>query len=201
MKEKVGRHGFEMGNAICLYGPNCEIPTAASRVFGKHFPNDVMRPCLETLTPWPWVGKEGRRVGNVLCDLVTNDGTPNLTSPRQLMKTQLDALWEQHRLVFKSAFEYEFSVFKKDCLEPLGGNYHSGWDIRTWGEHQELFGDLMDILSAMGVQVEFLTPEFGAGQWQLTTELQVGFLGGDVAFYVKNAVRASSRPAGTTLPS
>ncbi|KAL8598214.1 hypothetical protein ACOMHN_043285 [Nucella lapillus] len=195
-KEKMGRYGFEIGNAICLPGPNFEAPMSIFEVLGKNCPNDLMRPCLETLTPWPWVGKEGRRVGNVLCDLVTHDGTPNLTSPRQLMKAQLDTLWSRHGLVFKSAFEYEFDVFTMDTLEPLGGNEIHCWDVGLWGEHQDLFCDLTDVLSVMGVEVESLMPEFRAGQWEITTEPQEGVRGGDVAFYLKSAVKGFFKTRG-----
>ncbi|XP_076470554.1 glutamine synthetase-like [Babylonia areolata] len=195
-KETVAKDGFEIGNGVCLGGPNFELSFSMFEVLGKHIPNEVMRPCLDTLTPWPWVGKEGRRVGSVLCDLVMHDGTPDLTSPRQLMKAQLDALWEQHGLVFKSGFEYEFDVFEMDTLEPLAGNNSFSFDLRVWDRHHELFCDLTDTLKAMGVQVSMLTPEFGAGQWEITTEPQEGVRGGDVAFYMKNAVKGFLQTRG-----
>ncbi|XP_076470021.1 glutamine synthetase-like [Babylonia areolata] len=176
--------------AACLSGPNFETPFSIFDVLGQHMPNELMRPCLETLTPWPWVGKEGRRVGNVLCDLVMYDGTPDLTSPRQLMKAQLDALWERHGLVFKSAFEYEFVVLKAGSLERLGGDDDAWWgDVGHWGRHHDLFCDLSDLLEVMGVEVSTLTPEMSPGQWEVTTEPEAGARGGDVAFYVKSAVK------------
>ncbi|XP_070192062.1 glutamine synthetase-like [Littorina saxatilis] len=195
-KEKVAREGFEIGNAICMAGPNTEIPLSVCDILGKHMPNEEMRPCLDTLTPWPWVGKEGRRVGNVLCDLCMHDGTSDLTSPRQLMKAQMDALREKHGLVFKSAFEYEFGVYKEGSMETLGGDNVWCWDVRIWGEHHDLFCDLTDLLGVMGVEVSSLMPEFTPGQWEITTEPQEGVRGGDVAFYVKNAVKGFFKTRG-----
>ncbi|KAL8599328.1 hypothetical protein ACOMHN_008043 [Nucella lapillus] len=198
-KEKVARKGFEVANAICCQpGPSVELEgsDALFHLLGYHIPNENMRPCLETLTPWPWVGKEGRRVGNVLCDLVMHDGTPDLTSPRQLMKAQLDALWEQHGLVLKSAFEYEFVVYNMATSEPLGEKDVGCWDVRAWGEHEEVFSELSDVLKCMGVEVESLMAEIDPGQWELTTEPEEGVRGGDVAFYVKNAVKGVLQKRG-----
>ena len=165
-------------------------------ILGKHLPNEDMQPCLDTLIPWPWVCREGRRVGNVLCDLNMHDGTPDLTSPRQLMKAQLDTLRDRHGLLFKSAFEYEFNVFKEGTLEHLGGENMQCWDVRIWAQHQDLFCDLTDILETMGVEVSSLMPELPPGQWEITTEPQEGVRGGDVAFYVKNAVKGFFQTRG-----
>ena len=153
---------------------------------------------MDTLIPWPWVGREGRRVGNVLCDLVMYDGTPDLTSPRQLLKAQLDALRDRHGLVFKSAFEYEFQVMKdqEGTVEYLGETADGAWDVRIWGQHQDLFGDLDDVLEMMGVEVSSLTREFVPGQWEFTTDPQEGVHGGDVAFYIKNAVKGFFQTRG-----
>ena len=41
----------------------------------------------------------------------------------------------------------------------------------------------------MGVEVSSLMPELPPGQWEITTEPQEGIRGGDVGFYVKNAVK------------
>ena len=101
---------------------------------------------MDTLIPWPWVGREGRHVGNVLCDLVMYDGTPDLTSPRQLLKAQLDTLRDRHGLVFKSAFEYEFKVMKEGTMEYLGGPDKSFMNTLVWDEHYDLFCDLTDTL-------------------------------------------------------
>ena len=127
-----------------------------------------------------------------------HDGTPDLTSPRQLMKAQLDALRDKHGLLFKSAFEYEFDVFKEGTLEPLGGQDQWCWDVRIWGQHHDLFCDLTDLLKAMGVEVSSLMPEFPPGQWEITLEPEEGVRGGDVAFYVKNAVKGFFQTRGYT---
>ena len=151
---------------------------------------------METLTPWPWVGGEGRRVGNVLCDLVMYDGTPDLTSPRQLLKAQLDALRDRHGLIFKSAFEYEFQVMKEGTMEYLGGPDNDAFNARSWAEYHDLFCDLTDVLEGMGVEVSALTQEYAPGQWEITTDPLEGVHGGDVAFYVKNAVKSFFKTRG-----
>ncbi|XP_076470006.1 glutamine synthetase-like [Babylonia areolata] len=195
-KEKVARRGMEVANVICFCNPDTLGPHSIYDILGTHIPNVNMRPCLETLTSWPWVGKEGRRVGNVLCDLVTHDGTPDLTSPRQLMKAQLDSLWEQHGLVLRSAFEYEFVVLKAGSLDPLGGNYTVPYDVWSCGQHLDLLADLLHVLGDMGVEVSSLMKECQPGQWEVTTEPEEGVRGGDVAFYVKNAVKGFFQARG-----
>ncbi|KAK7508168.1 hypothetical protein BaRGS_00000407 [Batillaria attramentaria] len=188
-KHKVAEEGFDIGNAVCMMGPRGDFTTGISRFLGNNWPNHPSRPCIETLTPWPWVGEEGRRTGNVLCDLCHPDGSPDLTSPRQLLRAQVDALREKHGLIIKSAFEYEFFVCKEDSLEPLGRQSLQCWDMRLWWEHEELFNGLYDVLENVGVEVSSLMPELPQGQWEITTEPIEGLRGGDTGFYVKNAVK------------
>ena len=181
---------------VCLGGPNGEMAMSIFEILGKNFGNELLRPCMDTLIPWPWVGREGRRVGNVLCDLVMYDGTPDLTSPRQLLKAQLDALRDRHCLVFKSAFEYEFKVMKEGTTEYLGGPENDAMNTRIWDENFDLFCDLTDTLLEMGVEVSTLMQEESPGQWEITTDPQEGVHGGDVAFYVKNAVKGFFKTRG-----
>ena len=133
---------------------------------------------------------------NVLCDLVMYDGTPDLTSPKQLLKAQLNAVRDRHGLVFKSAFEYEFKVMKEGTMEYLGGPDKYFMNTRGWDEHYDLFCDLTETLREMGVEVSALMQEFSPGQWEVTTDPEEGVRGGDVAFYTKNAVKGFFKTHG-----
>lgn len=176
-------------------GPTGELPLSVTEVCSTYASHE-WRPCVETLTPWPWVSTERRRVGNVLCDVYRPDGTPDRNCPRQLLKMQLDALREQHSLAIKTAFEYEFFAFKKNTLEPLGSDRLQFCDLRVWGDHQELMSELRETLEAMGVKNVTIQAEFPPGQWELTTNPYEGVTGADVGFYVKNAVKGFLRARG-----
>ena len=80
-------------------------------------------------------------------------------------------------------------MFEKGTLELLGGPDPNAWVVNRWGKHYDLFCDLTGLLNEMGVEVSSLMPKYCPGQWEFTTNPQEGVLGGDVAFYVKNAVK------------
>lgn len=171
-----------------MVGPNCEPPYSLPELCAAYNSHEL-RPCLETLTPWPWASSEKRQVGSVLCDMYCPDGTPDLNCPRQQLQHQLKALRAEHGLVVRTAFEYEFFAFKENTLEPLGSDRMQFLDLRVWGRHQDLMSELRETLQAMKVKVRTVQPEFPPGQWELTTSPYQGVTGADVGFYVKNAVK------------
>lgn len=171
-----------------MMGPRGGAPFSLS-AWTATYADHELRPCIETLTPWPWVSSEHRRVGNVLCDMYRPDDTPDLNCPRQLLKTQLKALREKHGLEIKTGFEYEFFAFKENTLEPLGSDSFQFCDLRVYGRHQELMNELREALETMGVKIATTQTEYGSGQWELTTDPYEGVAGADVGFYVKNAVK------------
>ena len=75
----------------------------------------VMKPDLSTLRRVPW--HEGTAL--VMCDLVWEDGTPVVASPRQILKRQLDRLAERGLRAFVGT-ELEFIVFDN--------TYEDAWD-------------------------------------------------------------------------
>ena len=117
-----------------------------------------------------------------------------------LFKAQLDTLWKKHGLLIKSAFEYEFDVFKEGTTDPMGGGQNEGycWDVRAWGRHHDLFSAFVDVLEATGVEISSLMPEMLPGQWEITTEPLEGVGAGDTGFYVKNAVKGFFQSRGYT---
>lgn len=194
-KENMAKEGYDLWRGATMLGPRGDIPLSVPYC-ASSFPSHVLRPCIETLTPWPWCSTEKRRVGNILCDMYTPDGSPDLKCPRQLLKTQLDALREKHALIIKTAFEYEFFAYKENTLEPLGGNRNPFCDMRVWGQHQTLLGELWDTMESMGIQPKQIHPECCPGQWELTTVPYPGVTGADVGFYVKNAVKGFLKTHG-----
>ncbi|PSL53440.1 glutamine synthetase [Saccharothrix carnea] len=75
----------------------------------------VMKPDLSTLRRVPW--HEGTAL--VMCDLVWEDGSPVVASPRQILKRQLDRLAERGLRAFVGT-ELEFIVFDN--------TYEDAWD-------------------------------------------------------------------------
>ncbi|XP_076462694.1 glutamine synthetase-like [Babylonia areolata] len=189
--------GLELWRGVSMLGPNGGFAPSVP-FHTSSFPNHPARPCIETLTPWPWVSTEKRPVGSVLCDVYEPDGKPDLHCPRQQLRAQLDALRKKHGLKIKTAFEYEFFAFKENTLEPLGcdqGRFQFV-DLTLWGRHQEMFGDLRDTVESMGITTNTLQSEFPPGQWELTTIPYPGVTGADVGFYVKNAIKGFLKNQG-----
>ena len=52
-----------------------------------------------------------------------------------------------------------------------------------------MMSELREALETMGVKIATTQPEYGSGQWELTTDPYDGVAGADVGFYVKNAVK------------
>ena len=182
-----------------MVGPNCELPSSVTRLCDKYSSHEL-RPCPETLTPWPWSSRKGEgqdhRVGNVLCDMYLPDGDPDLICPRQQLKKQVAELQKRHGLIIKSAFEYEFFAFKENTRQPLGSDRLMFANLRVWGENRGVMAELRKALEEMGVQVRTMQAEFPPGQWELTTPPYEGVHGADVAFYVKNAVKGVLKAHG-----
>nr|KAG5711216.1 hypothetical protein BaRGS_004860 [Batillaria attramentaria] len=123
--------------------------------------SQTWRPDLSTLIPTPWGDSGMCKTATVLCDLVTREGTVDELSTRHVVQRLVKRLKDKHGLTIRSAFEFEFSVYKKSSL------------------------DVTDV-----------TPEFGAGTWELNFRPREGTETADLAFHVKNAVKTFFRRKG-----
>ncbi|KAK7108012.1 glutamine synthetase-like [Littorina saxatilis] len=130
-----------------------------------------------------------RTTGMVLCQLLTADGRVDDLDLRHVVQRLLNKLSQDHGLVFKAAFEYEFVVFKKDTLKPLGSDSFQLLDVRTTQPDLDLLYELSEELDEGGFHVTSIQPEFTPGQWELNFEPQEGLWAADFAFHVKNAVK------------
>ncbi|KAK7101132.1 lengsin-like [Littorina saxatilis] len=145
-----------------------------------------------TLQVTPWSDHKSRTTGMVLCDL-TGEGVAEGADTRQMVKRLLDKLWNDHSLILKSAFEFEFNVFKMDDGTPLGSNHERYLDLRSVQPEMDVLLELHQELQQAGIHITAMAPELGAGQWELNVEPSEGLTSADLAFHVRNAVKVFFR--------
>ncbi|PVD23232.1 hypothetical protein C0Q70_16495 [Pomacea canaliculata] len=193
----IANHFVAAPSGTPLTGPNCEFPLTLPHI-GKALPNNEARPQLDTLVPLPWLQQDQRSTGSILCGFYTEDGSPNTSAPRQLLQVQVDKLRKEHDLLIKTAFEYEFYVFREGTLDPHCNEKvrPQGMDMYVVQENQGVLYELTNVLESMGVNVNSIMAEFSPGQWEFTTEPEEGVKGGDIGFYAKTATKGFFRSRG-----
>ena len=97
-----------------MFGPRTE-PTDTIQDFASVPENWTWKPCPSTVQATPWSNSGSRTTATVLCQLLTRMGEADQLDIRHTVKCLLDRLRDQHGLLLKAAFEYEFVVLEKVC--------------------------------------------------------------------------------------
>ncbi|KAK7503269.1 hypothetical protein BaRGS_00005534 [Batillaria attramentaria] len=189
VKEKA-EQGVDLIYAVLIMGPRCEYTLKIDELLKLN--SQTWRPDLSTLIPTPWGDSGVCRTATVLCDLVTREGTVDELSTRHVVQRLVKRLKDKHGLTIRSAFEFEFS----DTGEPAGSASHQLYDLRATEPDLDLFYELCEVLAKAGLDVTDVTPEFGAGTWELNFRPREGTETADLAFHVKNAVKTFFRRKG-----
>ncbi|MGI8865899.1 MAG: glutamine synthetase, partial [Rubrobacteraceae bacterium] len=118
--EEVVEHDAEGCNYLLAVDVEMNTVSGYSMSSWEHGYGDfVFKPDMETLRVVPW--QEGTAL--VICDLIWEDGSPVIASPRQILKRQLDRLAERGLEAFVGT-ELEFIVFKDSYEEAFRKGYN-----------------------------------------------------------------------------
>lgn len=142
----------------------------------------VMVADLTTLSPVPWIPRTGR----VICDTMWYDGSPQLASPRLLLKKMLSVA-DSLGYVAKMGHEYEFYVVDAATRQPIFGGQPIFVTART---HQvPAIDELVKVLQAQGIDIITYNVEHGPGQVEINYEALDGVAASDCAFVFKGTVK------------
>ncbi|HKH11492.1 MAG TPA: glutamine synthetase family protein [Rubrobacter sp.] len=131
----------------------------------------VFKPDMETLRLVPW--QEGTAM--VTCDLVWEDGSPVVASPRQVLKRQLERLAERGLEAFVGT-ELEFIVFRDSYEEAWRKGYRDLDPANLYNVDYSLLGTariepllrrIRNTMAAAGLAVEDAKGECNFGQHEI----------------------------------
>ncbi|XP_076440692.1 glutamine synthetase-like [Babylonia areolata] len=188
MLSQACRDGVGIFSGTQYLGFNAE-PALSVKAF-QNFPNGIMRPLAGTVRPLEWCSAPKRRIGAVLCQLELGEMEKFEECPRQVAQRQVDRLAKKG-FKLKSAYECEFDVVRRDNQEPLGdcpvipyGN------LDLMDRNLDLLTDMLNVLRASGVRLEYFFPEYQAGQYEASMQPQWGVGSADDAFMFRYGVRS-----------
>ncbi len=149
-----------------------------------------LRPDLTTTRPMPWfTGAE-----LVLGDLCEVDGQPCVISPRQVLMHALSALASQG-IVLKSAFEFEFRLFRAETWDPAfttGASYSPV----ALSEVSGFVDTFRTYAAALRLGLTVLHTEGAPGLVEVNVDPQSGVEAADTAVLLRLAATEAARQHG-----
>lgn len=128
-----------------------------------------------------------------ICDIVTAEGAPWACCPRTFLRRGLAALAAETGLELVAAFEQEF-VLPKAAAE--GGTTY-GYDLFR---KRRVFGEaLTAAMRAAGMRPDSFLPEYGPGQFEVTSSPVPGLRAADEAVILRELVRGIAHRMGETV--
>jgi glutamine synthetase len=128
----------------------------------------ILKPDLDTFAIYPW-GDADNRVGRLICDVFTSDEKPFPGDPRQVLKRQIAAAAELGYEMM-AGVEAEFFLFHRtDDGAPTRTTHDAGgyFDLGPVDLGEVARRDIVNMLSAMGFEVEAAHHEVAQGQHEI----------------------------------
>lgn len=125
-----------------------------------------------------------------LCDSRSSDGTPWDCCVRNFLRSALQDLRTETGLELNAAFEHEFTLVTDDLP------WAAPFSVAALRSIAPLTADLAEALIAAGVHPETIEPEYGLGQFEVTTGPAVGVAAGDRAVITREIIREVARRRG-----
>ncbi|MFN3330888.1 MAG: type I glutamate--ammonia ligase [Caldilinea sp.] len=155
-----------------------------------------LTPDLDTFIVIPW--EMDLSTARVICDVRTPDGAPFEGDPRQVLKRQL-ARAASLGLDYYVGPELEFFLFKihpNGDLLPLTPHDEAGYfDISTDLAHS-VRRQMVDALTAMGIDVEASHHEVAAGQSEIDFRYGPALMAADAAITFRTTLKAVAQKNG-----
>ena len=163
----------------------------------------VFRPDMDTLRVTPWL--EGTAL--VTCDMVWEDGSPVVASPRQVLRRQIERLAERGLAAFAGT-ELEFLVFRDTYeeawhkayrnLEPAN-LYNVDYSILGTSRIEPLLRRIRNCMSAAGLEVEDAKGECNYGQHEINVKFDEALKSADGHSVYKNGTKEIAAQMGYAL--
>ena len=163
----------------------------------------VFKPDMDTLRRVPW--QEGTAL--VTCDLVWEDGSPVVASPRQVLKRQLERLSERgleafvgtelEFLVFMDSYEEAWRKGYKD-LEPAN-YYNVDYSLLGTARIEPLLRRIRNSMAAAGLAVEDAKGECNFGQHEINFRFDRALATADGHSIYKNGAKEIAAQEGCSI--
>src|ERR671921_511586 len=163
----------------------------------------VFKPDLSTMRMVPW--QDGTAL--VTCDLVWEDGSPVVASPRQVLKRQLERLSERgleafvgtelEFLVFRDSYEAAWRKGYKD-LEPAN-YYNVDYSLVGTARIQPLLRRIRNSMAGAGLAVENAKGECNFGQHGINFKFDRALATADGHAIYKNGAKEIAAQEGCSL--
>ncbi|MFE5393806.1 glutamine synthetase family protein [Streptomyces sp. NPDC056568] len=137
---------------------------------------------------WAWVP----------VDRITQEGEPHPACGRTVLRRTVARAAERHGVAFKAAVEIEWAVGRGDADGDAFVPAVSGpaYGATRQIELSDCAADLLGALSAQGVEVEQLHPEYAAGQFEISVGALDPVAAADRSVLVRQTIRAVARRHG-----
>lgn len=156
----------------------------------------VLRPDIRTFRVIPWEqGEEG--LARVICWVETPDGERFVGDPRGALDRVM-AEARQLGFEFNTGPELEFFLFKmngKEKLEPLPHDNAGYFDLTT-DQASDIRKDMVNMLEAMGIEVETSHHEVAVGQHEIDFKYSDGLTTADNAVTLRYTLKAVAQKHG-----
>ncbi|KAJ1150560.1 hypothetical protein NDU88_003350 [Pleurodeles waltl] len=150
----------------------------------------VLVPDLSTFRVIPWAEKMAR----IICDSYSITGNPLLTSPRHIVKRQLNQLQESELSLY-SAFTYEFCIY--GVAEVINSKTIFLPAATLLNDHDQPFiQQLIDGMYHIGANIESFSSSTGPGQVEISFRPEFGLRVADNAFSFRTGVKELAKKNG-----
>jgi len=160
-------------------------------------------PDLATLRRIPWLD----RTALVVCDVMLEDGSPVVASPRQVLKRQVERALERDYLPMFGS-ELEFYLFKDSYAEAHEKHYRDltptipyilDYHILATTFDEDVIGDLRRGMAGAGIPVEFTKGEAWPGQHELNFRFADSVTTADRHSVYKNGAKEIAHKHGQSM--
>ncbi len=202
--EEVVEHDAEGCNYLLAVDVEMNtVPGYAMSSWERGYGDFVFKPDMETLRLVPW--QEGTAL--VVCDLVWEDGSPVVASPRQILKRQLERLSERGLEAFVGT-ELEFIVFKDSYeeawkkgytgLDPAN-QYNVDYSLLGTARIEPLLRRIRNSMEGAGLLVEDAKGECNFGQHEINFKFDRALATADGHSIYKNGAKEIAAQEGSSL--
>jgi glutamine synthetase len=180
---RYAENGLTFFGGLLSLNANGEVTPPPGTGNGPSIEDQVIWPDPRTLSAVPWIPRTAR----VLSEPSHLDGTPVQAGPRLVMRQVVQRLSDLGYSI-RSSFDYQFYLVDAVDHEPVGSRPSPF--LSQQNEFDPAFMiDLLDHLSAAGVDITMSASSFGPGQMTISYASAVGINASDQAFTFRNGVK------------
>jgi glutamine synthetase len=192
--DEVVEHGIEGCDYLLALDMEMEpVPGYEMANWEKGYGDFEIKPDMATLRRIPWLD----RTAMVLCDVVNEDGSPVVASPRQVLIAVYDRAREMG-FTPQCASELEFYLYKESYAEAHAKEYRDltptipyilDYHVLATTMDEEYLGAIRRGMHGAGIPIEFSKGEAWYGQHEVNTRYADAVTSADRHSIYKNGVK------------